>query len=432
MLHRILSGVAWSLIARVFNQGGTLAVNLILANLLGRTAFGEYAIIYTTILTVTTISGLGVGSSATKYIAEFRLIDKQKAARVLRLCSATATITGSLACCLLLVFAGSIADELLRAPNLAGGLRIASVAVVFAVLNSYLVGGLAGLEAYPAMARASICGATIQVTACTIGGWFGGVNGAVIGLILGGVSQWFMLSFLLQDEQAKQLLEATYRGLSREWELIWKYLVPAGLSGFVSMPAVWFANVLLVRSSDGFNQIAIYSVASNIRMCILFLPHIVNGVGVSLINVQTGLRDMNGYRKTFWLNLALTTLTAILGACVAVLMGHHVLALFGKAFTDGESVLTILSVAAVVEAFAVAMYQVIQSRAEMWRSLWLVCLPRDLTFVVVTYLLVPGNGAVGLAYAFAVACGVWLSTTVALVVSLGISPSHVRSVAMHR
>ena len=73
------------------NQGATLAINLILANLLGRTAFGEYAIIYASVLTVVAISTLGIGSSATKYVAEFRLVDKERTARILGLCSATAT-----------------------------------------------------------------------------------------------------------------------------------------------------------------------------------------------------------------------------------------------------------------------------------------------------------------------------------------------------
>jgi len=406
----------------VSNQGATLAINLILANLLGRTAFGEYAIIYASILTVAAISTLGVGSSATKYVAEFRLVDKERTTRILGLCSAAATATACVSGGLLFFAAGWICEEILKAPHLTSGLRIASGAVVFVVVNSQITGVLVGLEGFPALAIASVPGAVLQVASCALGGWLAGVNGAVVGVVLGSLSQWAALSLALRHERARQLLGVTYRALHKEWELIWRYFVPAALSGFVSMPALWFANVFLVRSPDGFNQLAIYSVASSVRMCILFLPQVVNGVGVSLINTQAGLRDVGEYQRTFWLNLTLTTLPAFFGAGVAVVIGQQLLSLFGKDFAVGTTVLTILSAAAVVEAFAVATYQVIHSRAEMWRSLLLICVPRDGAIMLLAYTLAPGYGAVGIAWAYAVGTVVSLASTVLLVWQLGVRP----------
>ena len=420
--RRILYGIAWSLIARVFNQGGTLAINLILANLLGRSAFGEYAIIYTSILTVAAISTLGVGSGATKFVAEFRLVDKERTSRILGLCSAAATATACISCGLLFIGAARICEDMLRAPQLTFALRIASGAVFFVVLNSQIAGVLVGLESFQGLAFASVFGAAIQVMSCAIGGGLAGVSGAVVGLMLGGLSQWVALSLVLRRERSMQLLKLTYRELRQEWDLVLRYFIPAALSGFVSMPALWVANAFLVRSADGFNQVATYSVASSIRMCILFLPQVVNGVGVSLINSQAGLGDAREFRRTFWLNLAFTTIPAAVGACISAVMGHQLLSLFGKEFVDGTAVLKILSAAAVLEAFVVAIYQVVQSRAEMWRSLTLICVPRDTTIVILAYVFAPSCGAVGIAWAYTVGTTVSLISTILLTWQLGVRP----------
>jgi O-antigen/teichoic acid export membrane protein len=409
--------------ARVFNQGSTLAINVILANLLGRHAFGEYSIIYSTILTISTISTLGVGSSATKYIAEFRLVDKKRTAHVLGLCSATAGATAWISGGLLLLLAPWICTDVLTAPHLTPGLRIASGVVLFVVLNSYITGALIGLESFSALALASACGAVAQILSATTGARLAGVNGAVAGLVLGGICQWVALWFLFRRERIGQSLCVTYQGLRSEWPLIQKYFIPAALSGFVSMPALWLANAFLVRLPDGFNQLALYSVASNIRICILFVPQIVNGVGVSLINTQAGLGAEHEYRRTFWLNLVLTALSAFLGAMAAMLLATHLLSFFGKGFVEGRATLTILSLSAVIEACATATYQVVQSRAEMWRSLLLICVPRDILVLTLAYTLAPGYGAVGVAWAYAVGTVVSLATTGLLTWQLGVRPA---------
>ena len=50
---RLVRGVGWNLVATVFNQGSTLALNVVLANLWGARLFGQFAIVQSTIAAIT-------------------------------------------------------------------------------------------------------------------------------------------------------------------------------------------------------------------------------------------------------------------------------------------------------------------------------------------------------------------------------------------
>ena len=58
---RLIKGTALNLIAVVFNQGSTLFVNIIVARLLLKQGFGEYAMVQSTLLTVSMLSQLATG-----------------------------------------------------------------------------------------------------------------------------------------------------------------------------------------------------------------------------------------------------------------------------------------------------------------------------------------------------------------------------------
>ena len=150
---------------------------------------------------------------------------------------------------------------------------------------------------------------------------------------------------------------------------------------------------------------------------------IVNSVGFSLINNQVGLGNPREFRTLFWWNLTLTAMLAILGTAGVFLFSDRILSFFGASFSDASLTLVILSVSAVAEAVAIGAYQVVQSRAEMWRSLFMVALPRDLTILTLSYFLVQPLGAAGLALAGLCGWGVAVVTVVAIVRRLGIRPA---------
>jgi len=404
----------FNVLGAIFNQGSTFAVNIIVANLMGKWVFGEYAMVQSTLSSLAIISQFGIGYTATKYIAEFRTANPYKAGRILGLLtifSASAALVVGLA----LLCASRQLAITLRAPSLAPALAIASVVLLFAVMNGFLMGSLAGLEAYRAMAVALIwCGVTYLLI-CAGCARLGGLNGAVLGLGFSGLIQTIVLVVTLKKECVRQGIAIQYSGLGRERNVILRFSLPAGLSGCVSAIALWFLNIFLTRRPDGYSQLALYGASYSLMAMVLFLPGLANTVGMSLINHQKGASQTLEYRKTFWLNLAVTIGIVAIGVVGLTILGPGILRLFGKDFRGGYSILIVLLAASIPQGIALALVQIIQSQGEMWRFLGFVAIPRDCLMVGLGGVLISRYGAKGAATAYLTAWIVAALATASLV-----------------
>jgi FkbM family methyltransferase len=423
-LHsRFQTGVAFNLIGTIFNQGSTFVVNIVVANLLGRQTFGEYAIVQNTLVAVAVFGQLGIGYVATKYVAEFRSSDRERAGRILGMLCAFSIMLAGIASLTLLLLSPWLAMSVLKAPALGPTLAIGSAVLLFAVLNGFLIGALAGLESYRVLAKALAWGGTVYLLVCSGFAWRGGLNGVIAGQAISGFVQFVILALALRSECLQQGIRIHYPTTANEWPVILKFAVPGALSGFTSAPALWFASTLLVRQPDGFSQMAIFSASFSLMAAVLLLPNIANNVGMSLINHHKGGGNSPEYRQIFWINLAVTLAIVVAGAAAAALLGPELLRLFGKNFKNGYPTLLILLAATVPQGLAVALYQIIQSQAKMWLSFVAVAIPRDTLIVILAYLLIPTHGASGVALGYAAAWSVALLIIGGLVYRIGLEPT---------
>lgn len=414
-------GVGWNFSGAVINNGANFLTSIAVANLLGREAFGEYGMVQSTLATFVGIAQVAGGITATKYIAEFRSSNKERAGRVLGLCAATTAVTGALATLLILLSAPWLASTTLKASFLTKPLQIASAVIFFTVLNAYQMGALAGLESYREWAIANGIQGPVQLGICTLLAWQWGLQGAVGGLLAASAIRWLILHIALKREARRQGIYSDFSGIWQEKSILFRFVLPAALCGLSAAPAIWLGNTFLARQPAGYSQLALFTAALNLKNVVMFLPLLLNNVGVSLLNNQRGENDQLRYQRVFWTNLFLTGGAAIVGAGFVEIFGRHLLGFYGKTFPEGQHILSLLLLVAVIEAITLAFYQVIQSKEKMWLSVGLISLPRDTLFVLLSFWLVPLNGALGLGLAYAVAWFVCLIVAIAIVVSLGLT-----------
>src|SRR5688572_6841883 len=141
------SGLLWNVTAMVSTQGTTFVVNIVTANLLGRSLFGEFATLQSTQFALASMAQCATWITASKFVAEFRLTDKQRASRVLGLCALVNTLGAVLAAILLFFASPWIARHVFDAPKLSAGLMITAGAVLFSTMNLFQLGALVGMEA---------------------------------------------------------------------------------------------------------------------------------------------------------------------------------------------------------------------------------------------------------------------------------------------
>lgn len=399
LLARLHTGVALNFIGSAFNQGSTFALNLVTANLLGRLAFGEFTVVQTTLSTVGALAQIATGYTATKYVAEFRERDPERAARILHLCGRLSTLTAVLAALVLAAAAPIISVRAYGAPQLIPWLRTAAPGVLFIVMNGFRSGALAGLENYRGLARVGAASGLAYLVLGVAGAYLGAIEGALIGIVISAGIQWVLLGRVLRQDLRRWKIPSRVNDPWQERSTLVHFALPATLTGAVTLTAFWLASAFLVRQPGGLEQIAVFGAANSFRLIVIFIPNVMNNVGMSLLNNQRRT-STEGYRWVFWWNLALTVAFVSIGALAVIAAGPWLLRAFGKDFDAGYPVLRVLMVSAVLESAATWIYQVIQSHGKMWLTLFSVTIPRDLVILTLAYLLTPQFGASGLAAAY--------------------------------
>lgn len=398
---RLIKGTGFNLIAVAFNQGSTFIINIIVARILMKKGFGEYAMVQSTLLTVATLSQLAIGYTAAKYIAEYRSIDPERVGRVMGLCALVSALMAGVGAFSLIATASWLASAILKAPNLTFALMIGSGFLFFSVINGYQIGALSGLETFGSLAKAGVASGIVAVAVISLGAWWGGLNGTLIGLSISAFVRCTIHNRLLRFENRMHGITPQYRGsLKLEKAIIYKFALPAAIAGYYSTPMIWLANAFLVRQPNGYGEMALYSAANNIRILVMFLPNVMNNVGLSVLNNEMARRDVSHYNRVFRSNVLYIFFISLGGVLIMGIFGRQILQLFGKDFAAGHFLLWLLLVASIFESLSIALYQYVQSQAKIWLSFFSINLPREAFLVLAAYYLVQSYGGVGLAAAY--------------------------------
>jgi O-antigen/teichoic acid export membrane protein len=175
---------------------------------------------------------------------------------------------------------------------------------------------------------------------------------------------------------------------------------------------MWWCNANLVRVG-GYSELALFSVANNLRAMVLFLPALILRVAAPLLNNLLASGDWPGYHRTFWGTVAVNGGIALFLATILSLCGQHVLRSFGKEFAGSPAVVLLLLGSVVVEVVATSLYQAIFSAGRVWRhfaimSIWMGVLLTGSHLTSARY------GAAGLALSYLVAWSVALALYAAI------------------
>jgi O-antigen/teichoic acid export membrane protein len=305
---------------------------------------------------------------------------------------------------------------MLNAPHLAFALILGSGFLFFSAINGYQTGALSGLEAYSGLAKAGVASGIVAVAAISIGAWLGGLDGTLIGLSISAFARCGIHNTWLRLETRAQAITPHYHGIFRqEKAIIFKFALPAAMAGYYSMPMIWLVNSFLVRQPGGYGEIALYASSSSLRILVLFIPQVINNVSLSILNHTKGSADKHAYTRVFRTNVLIVFLATFAGASVVGLFGHTILGIFGKDFGGGITVLRVLMISTVIEGISIALYQHIQAQEKIWKSFFIINIPRESLFVILAFILVPKEGALGLSIAYTLC---WLLTLMTLSISV--------------
>ena len=406
-----MSGFGWNFLSAMALQGSVLLSSIIVARLLGLVSFGAYSVLITTVMTIATVAQGGTGLLATKFVGEGLANDKVRVARVLRLCRDFTLVTGGLSAIGVFLLSQSLAIGMLGRPELEPLVRIIAVATFFQVSVSYQYGALQGFGVFKELSRGGVFAGIAYILFTVAGAWGWGLKGALIGFVLASALRAGIFGLLLHRIRRSHNVPDSAKLDRTDLQMIWRFALPTGLAGFITMPCLWLVTIIVARQPDGLALVGILLVAHQVRLAVLQLPSLLNVVSFSVLSRLKGEGQVSSFRSVFWSNLWLNLAFASLASGFLLVFAEPVLSLYGKDFVSGRWILVLLLFSILPELLATSFYQLIQSAGCMWHSLLIIAIPRDLLYLGLASMLVPSYGVLAAAGSYLAAHTVGLFAT---------------------
>lgn len=398
---RLASGVFWSAVGAVLSRLLALAATIVIARILGKVVFGEFSMIQSTLNMFATFATFGVGLAVTKYVAESRERNRERAGRIIAMSYVLALVSGFTGAAIMFLGAPLLAKKFLSAPHLAGMIALCSLALLFQVVNEVQIGALSGLEAFRRRSTLQTYGAIAAFPISVIAVHFFGLAGAVYALALAGGVLVLLNALGIHKEATLAGISFRWQGLSSEMGLVWRFNLPSILSGSVYVPSMWVANLLLVNGPDGYAQMGLFSAADRWRTAIGFLPALLGGVALPMLSNISGTSDIRQFQKLMWINVFISSIFSLAVAIPIAALAPWIMRSYGTSFIEGKWVLVILCASAVIQAGYWIICQSLVAKDRIW-TMFRINLGWALLFLGTAWLL-RIHGALGLAASYLLA-----------------------------
>ena len=403
---RFATGAFWALAGTAISQALLLASSVVVARFLGKEGFGELGVVRITVGMFGAFAGLRLGLTASKHVAEFRKSDPAKAGRIVALSLLVGAASAALGAVLLAVASPYLAAHTIRAPHLAPVLTMACGLLFFNTLTGVQHGVLAGFEAFKAIARANLIRGVLGFPLMIAGVYLWGLPGVVGGMVASVAAGCVVSHLALLREMRKAGVRLTCRNTRQEMPILWRFSLPAFLSGAMVGPVMWLAGAMLVRQPNGYAEMGMFDAAHRWGRMLLIVPGLLGTVVVPILSERLSATDGAQARKTLLMSMLTNAVLVVPAAVVLAVFSPWVMALFGAEFTAGWPVLVVVLAAVILMALQTSAGQVIAATGRMWTGAamnfgWAVAL-----LGMCRFLLDRGWGAQGMAVAHLFGYGV--------------------------
>lgn len=362
--YRMATGAFWSFTGTALAKFIVLVASIVCAHILGKAEYGELGMVRSTINMFVVLGSAGLGLTATKYISEYRREHKRKVASIYWLTNGFALVSGIIVTIAVWLFAPLLATFTLKAPHLVTDIRLGALLLFFTVINGAQTGTLSGLEDFKSIALNTLIGSIAESVFMLIGAYHYGVTGAILGFGTGFIASYIANNISIHRNFRQFGIDISPRFVSKEdYSLLYKYSLPAALSGIMVMPTYWIVRSLLVRS-NGFDELAVFEAADQWKTIILFIPGAVSQIILPILSSMTH-QENDKFWKVLKLNLAVNGGISLLIASILCVCSPLIMGMYGKGYSDIRPIV-FLSMSTILSSMANVVGLSIASRAKMW------------------------------------------------------------------
>lgn len=400
---RLFRGSFWSILGAAVGNLLHAATGIFIARFLGREQYGAFGMIRSTLGMFGMLSGLSMGRTMIKFIAELKRKDPGRAGRILSLARTVTVLTVVAVAGLLFFMAPWLAENTLKRPELSPLLRIGAVLLLITTLNHVQKGSLAGFEAFKTVARINIIMGVVAPIVAIPMVYFYGLTGAVIKLVIVAAIGYLLAGLALRERCRAYGIKQSYFDLSAlsERKVIWDFSIPATLSGLLVMPVVWLTNTILINQTNGYSELGLFNAANSWRQLAIVIPNILGSVMLPILSEAYGREDRKEFSRAFVINLEITWALALPATVAVVGFSKPLVALFGPQYQNALPLMPMLLTTAFLFTVNNVVGTAITGSGRMWTGS-LFNLAWGVVLIAATAVLAPRYGGMGLAYAYLV------------------------------
>lgn len=413
MIGSLLRSSFWSVVGAMIARVLGLVAWMVVARLLGRTAFGELGIVQNTTGVLQNLCVFGLGLTATRYVSEHRVADAERAGRVMGISILLAAISGLAVAGVLYVFSPWVARVVLAAPHLKTVLGIGCILIALYAVTGVMEGALVGLDAFKDWAGLNLVMGVAALPIYGIGAWRGGLLGVMWAAVAVAAGLAVVSYGVLSRASARRNCPIRFAGCWREIRAFVDFSVPVTVSAQTYFLGDWLGNWLLVRQPGGYGEMGLYNAAARWQQAVSFIPLQMRRAVFPALTDRYAAGDRKSFTQMLRYYMLVSTGLAMLCAVGLSLISRFVMAGYGSEFVQGWPVLVVVSLAVVIQPVRWAFEMIYRATSTVWyeflmNALWVAVMLTGMA-------LIPARGSMRLA----------LSVLVAFAVSTAVAGIHV-------
>lgn len=366
--NRLLSGTIWSLTGFALSKVFILMANVGSAHILGNIDFAKLSIIRSTIALFITIGTFGIGLTANKFIAEFRAKNESdKIASIVWISYLFSFVCGIILSVLILLLARPISEYSLNDIELIGEVRCGAILLFMTIITAAQTGILTGFEKFKIISVNTFISGLFEFCLVLLGAHLYGVTGAIIGYGISFVTLFLLNLYAINDCMIKNNINRSIKIVNlHDISFLWSFSLPAAMQSMLVTPVFWIIRTMLIENS-GYNELAVYEAADQLKVVILFIPTTLSNMIVPILSNIQGKNDKMSFSQVFKLSLGVNIAIATIVALIFSVFSNQIMSVYGKEFVNAWP-LVFLALSTIVNTATLAYNNLFVTSYRMWEN----------------------------------------------------------------
>ncbi len=394
--ERIIKGVFWSLVGNAISKFLSFFALILVARIFGPEEYGVFEMIRNTLITFGVFTGMGIGLTATKYIATYYKKDHGKIAHLLGTIYFITTVTTAIFSVMLFIFAEEVAEMLLNDRQLTFLLKLGVILLItntFVALQNAI---FAGFEKFRTLTKINFVIGIINIPLLIFFAYQYALNGVIVGLILSGLLQVVYGYYNIHKILSEESINVHYKNIKEDLKFLWKFSIPTFIATSMVAPIVLASKSILTHEENGYIAIGLFSAAYTIQSVLILFNMTLNNALIPILTSEG--KNKNVVFKA--VNVYISWLIGLVISIPIILFPELTKIIFGENYFTTEYLLTLIIL---MFSFIIYMFKQSISRSfiidsKMWYAVfdnivW------GITLIAITFMF-SHMGSVGLSLAY--------------------------------